>query len=46
MSQAAKIALGFAVTVGGLTLAHGYLNLGWFKDRARAELIVGHLPVT
>jgi hypothetical protein len=46
LSQAAKIGLGVAVTAGALVLAHGYLNLGWFKDKVRAELIVGHLPVT
>lgn len=46
MSQAARILLAFATFLGGITLAHGYLNLGWGEAGDRPRLTVGHLPVT
>jgi len=45
MSQALKLLLAFAVFLGGITVAHGTLNLGWVDVR-REVLRVGHLPVT
>tara|TARA_R110002126_G_scaffold27665_4_gene92801 strand:- start:4014 stop:4154 length:141 start_codon:yes stop_codon:yes gene_type:complete len=46
MSQAARIFLAFAVFLAGITLAHGFLNLGWGDASDRPRLTVGHLPVT
>ena len=46
MSHALRILLAFAGFLAAITLAHGWMNLGWFEQRTRKELVVGHLPVT
>lgn len=46
MSQAFRILLAFAVFLTAITFAHGVMNLDWFKDTSRKQLVVGHLPVT
>lgn len=46
MSHALRILIAFASFLAAITLAHGWMNLGWFKEQTRAELVVGHLPVT
>lgn len=40
MSQFVKIALGTSVVLGGLLVAHGAMNLGWFEQKA-TERVAG-----
>jgi hypothetical protein len=46
MSQASKLMFGFLLFLGGVTVLHGTLNLGWLVSRSRAQMTIGHLPVT
>ncbi|MEZ5977798.1 MAG: hypothetical protein R3F34_06225 [Planctomycetota bacterium] len=46
MRLSTRIALGFGLFLCGITMLHGGLNHGWFSNRVRARLVVGHLPVT
>jgi len=46
MSQVTRLLLAFALFLGGITIAHGALNLGWLEAEERELLKVGHLPVT
>lgn len=38
MSQALKVVLGVGVVLGGLIFAHGTVNLGWFKEKAKEKV--------
>jgi hypothetical protein len=46
MTQAFRILLSFALFLVAMTFAHGLMNLDWFKEAGREQLVVGHLPVT
>ncbi len=45
MSQSVRLLTAFVLFLGGITLAHGVLNLAWLEE-PREKLFVGHLPVT
>lgn len=38
MSQAVKVLLGVGVVLGGLIVAHGTMNLGWFAEKAKEKV--------